>query len=334
MDLRTKLRVGLSMARVRVLGGRVPVAVRINLNNRCHSRCEYCSFWHTPSEEMSTDELRRIIADLARLGTQRLTLSGGEPMLRKDLGAIIGAAADAGLSVDLNSTGFLFDRRRADLRRLDLVKFSIDGGPAVHDRIRGRPGSFRELEEAIAVSRELGLRFSFAFTMTRAALPEIPFVLEFARRHQTFVAFQPVMAHNHASADVRRTFPERDEYLRAVDLLIEEKRRDGDAVRNSLGALEHIKPWPHISGLKCWGGDVFLMVEPNGDVVPCDRIDYAEPVPNCRVHGIEWALARLPEKVCEGCGFCGAVEINMLMGLDPGSLSSIAKVVGGIKGAR
>ncbi len=334
MDLRKKLRVGLSLARVRVLGDRIPVAVRINLNNRCHSRCGYCSFWHTPSEEMSTDEVRRVVVDLARLGTQRLTLSGGEPMLRKDLGAIVDAAVDAGLSVDINSTGFLFDRRRDDLRRLDLVKLSIDGSPAVHDRIRGRPGSFRELEGAIEVARSLGLRFSFAFTMTRDALPEIPFVLDFARRHRTFVAFQPVMAHTHASADVRRTFPERADYLRAVDLLIAEKRRDGDVVRNSLGALEHIKPWPRISGLKCWGGEVFLMIEPNGDVVPCDRIDYAQPVPNCRERGVEWALARLPEKVCEGCGFCGAVEINMLMGLDPGSLPSIAKVVGGIKGAR
>lgn len=308
-----KLAAGLGMARARVLGQQVPVAARVNLNNRCHSRCHYCSFWYTKTDEMSTDEWRSVIRGLARRGTKRLSISGGEPMLRKDLREIVQCAVDSGISPELNSTGFLFPRRKDTVRLLEFVKFSLDGSEPVHDTIRGRRGAFRELEEAVAVVKELGVKFSFVFTMTKQSLREIPFALDYAKGHGTFIAFHPVMAHEHSSDVVDETFPDVDDYRKAIDYLVDRKRADPDVLRNSLAGLEHVRAWPKINGLKCWAGDVFVMVEPNGDVIPCDRIEYDDPIPNCREHGIEWALDRLPQKNCAGCGFCGSVELNMLM---------------------
>jgi len=168
------------MAKVRALGRRIPVAVRINLNNRCHSRCRYCSFWSTPTDELATHEWRRVIADLAELGTRRLSLSGGEPTLRRDLAEIVRAAVDHSIATELNSSGFLFAERRDALRPLELVKLSLDGSQPVHDRIRGREGAFRELQAGIQVLQELSVKFSFAFTMTRENLDDIPFALDFA----------------------------------------------------------------------------------------------------------------------------------------------------------
>lgn len=320
---------GADLARVRFLGAKIPVVAKISLNNRCHSRCSYCSYWYTPSNEMSTAEIVRIIDDLARLGTRRLTLSGGEPMLRNDIGEILAAAAATGMKTDINTTGFLFRKRKDALRHLDLVKFSLDGREEVHDAVRGRPGAFRELEEAIELTQEVGIPFSFAFTITKHNLGEIEFALAFAERHGTFVAFQPVMAHEHASAEVRDTFPDRDAYLSAIDVLMDKRRKGSTAVRNTLHGLEHIRAWPDITGVKCWAGDVFIMIEANGDVMPCDRIDYDEPIPNCREKGIAWAFSQLPKQDCPGCGFCGAVELNMLMAGRVDVLSPVLQVVRG-----
>lgn len=327
MNLLQKAGAAAGLARVRFLGERVPVAARINLNNRCHSRCRYCAFWYTPSEEMGTDEVCGVIRDLARLGTKRLSISGGEPMLRDDIGAIIDCAAGAGISPDMNTSGYLFREKRAALRRLDLVKLSIDGREEVHDQVRGRAGAFRELEDAIQIARELGLKLSFAMTLTRQSLGEIPFVVDFARRHETFVAVQPVMAHTHAHARVRETYPARGEYQVALATLREQKRRYPDAVRNSWAGIEYISRWPDFSGLECAAGEVFVIVEPNGDVVPCDRITYDEPIPSARELGVEGALQQLPAVRCNGCGYCGSLELNMLMATRLGSVQSILRVI-------
>ncbi len=327
MSLREDVAAGLGFGRVRFLGQRVPVAVRINVNNECHSRCRYCSFWYTETPEMSGSEIRHIVEDLAHLGTKRLSISGGEPTLREDLGLIIDAAVDLGIAAELNSTGYRFRAQRAALRNLALVKLSLDGCEQTHDRLRGRKGAFLELERGIEVLQELGVPFSFAFTMTCENLDQIPFALDFAREHHTFVAFQPVMAHEHASPKARRLYPDPEEYARAIDLLVAEKRRDGSTQRNSLEGLDHIRAWPKIHGLSCWAGDAFVMIEANGDVVPCDRILYGQPIPNCRERGIAWALERLPQRHCAGCGFCGSVEINMLMSGKVSVLPGIKRIV-------
>ncbi len=328
MRFAQKVAAAVSLARVRLQDAHVPVAVRINLNNRCHSRCQYCGFWSSPVEELPTAQWLRIVDELAKLGTVHVCFSGGEPMLRDDIGALIQRAVELGISPSMNSTGILFARHQSRLRGLDLVKLSLDGRPETHDHLAGRKGSFRELTEAIEVSRQLGLRFSFAFTITRFNLDDIPWVLDFANSHQTFVAFQPLMPHQHASADVRTLYPERPDYLRAIDLLTSEKRRGSKSIRNSVAALEHVRSWPHISGLKCWGGHVFLMIEPNGDVVPCDRIPYDTPIPNVQDHDVASALEHLPQKNCHGCGFCGALELNMVMNGRWSALPTMSRVAG------
>lgn len=327
MRLREKASAALGMAKVRLLKQRIPVAVRVNLNNRCHSKCHYCSFWSTKSEELSTEQICALLSDLGKLGSRRVSFSGGEPMLRRDLGIIVRAAIDAGISPELNSSGFLFRERLENLRGLELVKLSFDGSEAVHDRLRGRAGSFREMLDAIDVLREEHIKFSFAFTMTKENLREIPYVLDFARQHDTFVAFQPVMATEHASENVENLYPDPEPYADAIQLLLREKERDPGRLRNSTSGLHHIASWPRIDGLACWAGDVFIVVEPNGNVVPCDRIRYDGAIPNLADGGIERALSLLPEKVCEGCGFCGSVELNMLMAGQVDIVPTILRVI-------
>ncbi len=64
--------------------------VRVSVTDRCDLRCSYCMpkhfrDFHEPDEWLSFDEIERVIAAFARLGTQRIRLTGGEPLVRKDL---------------------------------------------------------------------------------------------------------------------------------------------------------------------------------------------------------------------------------------------------------
>lgn len=328
MRTRQKIGAATGFARVRALGRRVPVAARINVNHACHSRCNYCAFWDTPSEEMDTATLCRVIRELGALGTRRLSLSGGEPMLRDDMAEIVAAGVDAGISVSMNATGYRFVEQPEALRRLDLVKLSLDGREETHDRVRRRPGAYGELMEGVEVCRRLGVRYAFCFTLTRETLGDVAYAAELARSHGTFVAFQPVMAHQHADHRARDQYPSQTDMLEAVDWLIQRKRDGDDSIRNSLGGLDHMRRWPTFGGdLRCFAGRAFVMIEANGDVVPCDRIPFAGPLPSCVDRPLADVLDELPEVRCAGCAYVGTLEINRLLGLRWDAAPAILRVV-------
>lgn len=327
MKLRSRVAAAMGLAQVRLLGQRVPVAARVNVTNRCHNRCAYCSFWQEESDELTADELAHLFGELAGLGCVRLSVSGGEPMLRADIDRVLASAVDAGLSVGLNSTGHRFHELRSVLSRVDLVKLSLDGPPERHDRLRGRPGAFDELLAAIGVLHHLRRPFTLTQTLTRQNLEDIPWVLDFARRQGGMVTFQPVTANNHSGRATAHLLPERAAWLEAVDRLVAAKRAEPALVRNSLGALEAVRAWPDFGQIRCAAGRAFVMIEADGRVVPCDRIDYQGPIPNLREGGLARALSRLPEVHCGGCGFLGALEINRMTSWRPDALRGVWRVL-------
>jgi radical SAM protein with 4Fe4S-binding SPASM domain len=114
----------------------------------CNASCRHCgSHAGKPRErELDTSEAVRVAGELAALGCEHVTLSGGEPLLRQDWPLIAESLVCAGVSVGMISNGFAFDAaaaRAAKEAGLTSVAFSVDGLEAVHDRMRGRPGSFR-----------------------------------------------------------------------------------------------------------------------------------------------------------------------------------------------
>jgi len=112
----------------------------------CPLHCPYCS---NPldlaaySGELSTAEWQRVLAEASDLGVLQVHLSGGEPLLRRDLVPIVAAARDLGLYTNLITSGLgLSDRRAGQLRDagLDHVQISVQADePVLADRIAGLP---------------------------------------------------------------------------------------------------------------------------------------------------------------------------------------------------
>lgn len=138
-----------------------PTRLMVDLTRRCNLRCTMCRTWElTPEHELSIDEVRRILAQMPRLNW--LDLTGGEVFLRKDALELLEAACEVpSLGVLHFPTNGWFTARiveaaeRVIALRPDvalIISISIDGPPAIHDRIRGREGSF---ERAIETFRQL-----------------------------------------------------------------------------------------------------------------------------------------------------------------------------------
>ncbi|MET0795179.1 MAG: radical SAM protein [Polyangiaceae bacterium] len=127
-----------------------PVYVIHFVTHRCNLACEFCCDGHNRAAR-SELELPDIEHFYERLVAAQLSITGGEPTLRKDLAAILRAALRARVhSVSLNTNGLLPSRLESILcealqaseRRRLKVNISIDGFRETHDRMRGLPGSF------------------------------------------------------------------------------------------------------------------------------------------------------------------------------------------------
>src|SRR5215510_10626637 len=79
-----------------------PFSATFNVTNRCNLRCSYCNFPMLDPRELSLDRLELLFDRLRDLGVQRLGLSGGEPLMRKDIGAIVKLAKARKFTVSLN----------------------------------------------------------------------------------------------------------------------------------------------------------------------------------------------------------------------------------------
>ncbi|MBN1139671.1 MAG: radical SAM protein [Anaerolineae bacterium] len=130
--------------------------LKLYLTRRCNLRCLMCNAWTRGGDgrdELSTGEILGLIDEARALGLIHLKLFGGEPLLRRDLPAIVAHAAGLGIRCTLITNGTLLNRQRAQalvaagLAQLDL---SLDAGdPALHDQIRGVPGTWQRAVQGL-----------------------------------------------------------------------------------------------------------------------------------------------------------------------------------------
>lgn len=329
MRLNTKAKAIIGILKARISGQKVPVAVRWQLTYKCPLQCKYCHIWDIDSEELNTGDISALLDEMAQCGTRKISFSGGEPMMRKDIGDIINHCVSIKISPEMNSTGFLIPQKIDLLKNLDLLKLSLDGPEEIHDMIRGKRGGHRIAIEAAEAACANGIKFIFTTTLTKFNINHIGYMLNLADRFNTFVAFQPLkeISYGCTGGTIENLYPTQTEYKNALDILIAMKKNGKGRMRNSLQGLQHIYNWPSYKKIKCYAGEIFCMLSPNGDLYPCDRLNYKEPLPNCIDLGFKRALVRLPKIYCPGCGFCGSLELNYLASLRWGILPTLKKIV-------
>ena len=130
-----------------------PLNVHFDVTYRCNERCVHCYLDHSVHGEMTTGEIKRVLAELAEAGTLFLTFSGGEIFLRPDFLELLAHARKLRFDITLKSNALLITEERAaqlkqlGVRRIQISLYSADA--AVHDAITKVPGSFQRTLEAL-----------------------------------------------------------------------------------------------------------------------------------------------------------------------------------------
>lgn len=155
-----------------------------NLVRRCNLACKHCYSISGDVDfpgELGTEEVFRVMGDLKRFRVPVLILSGGEPLLRRDIFEISRRAKDMGFYVGLSTNGTLIDAsniERIATAGYDYVGISLDGIGATHDRFRRKEGAFAASMRGVRLCREHGIKVGLRFTLTRDNEAELPRLLE------------------------------------------------------------------------------------------------------------------------------------------------------------
>lgn len=137
-----------------------PLRVHLQVTNECQLKCRHCSqLTREPLEgELTLTEIYSFIDQLSAIGTQELSIGGGEPFLRDDLVNIVSYASKKGISVSISTSGLFISRAVAKkLAEIGLkqIRISFDGASEKsYDYFRGK-GTYRRAIRGIKTLREL-----------------------------------------------------------------------------------------------------------------------------------------------------------------------------------
>ncbi|MFH1776267.1 MAG: radical SAM protein [Candidatus Omnitrophota bacterium] len=158
-----------------------PQRVDMELTYLCNLRCQMCPLenWKRQNQikdtgtqldvygagqkELTTSQIIKIIDDLSKMGVKKVSLTGGEPFLRKDIMEIIKYVKERGVYCSITNNGSLITRDIAEQlikAEVDMLVFSIDGPEEVHNEIRGWDRSFAKICEGIANINEQKNKYS------------------------------------------------------------------------------------------------------------------------------------------------------------------------------
>ncbi|ADY55710.1 Radical SAM domain protein [Syntrophobotulus glycolicus DSM 8271] len=164
--------------------GSGPVVVW-NSTRTCNLHCVHCymdSDAENDENELSTEEAKKLISDLAEFKVPVLLFSGGEPLIRPDFFELAAYAAAQGIRPTLSTNGTLITAEAArKIKQIGVgyVGISLDGLREVNDKFRGKEGAFAAAMEGIQNCVAAGQRVGLRFTINRNNVQELDRIFDF-----------------------------------------------------------------------------------------------------------------------------------------------------------
>jgi len=303
-------RLALAYSKCVLLKKRIPLIVGWALTYRCNSNCLYCSLSKKGVKELTTDEVFKITDTLKKKGALRISLTGGEPLIREDIGRIIEHMRSLGsVEIKLNTNGKLVKKKIDDLAGVNIINISLDGPEKIHDALRGA-GSFNGALEGAEAAKRNDAEVLFTAVITDINAPYLEHVLKIAAHFDAKVFFQPATSNVLGDKTVNKNAPREDALDKAISQLLSLKKAGVDGIANSRAGLLYLKPGEG-KEIRCASGHISLRIEPNGDVIYCSREDFPFKALNIVRDGFDKAFSNLGDISCRRC-LCGArVELNL-----------------------
>ena len=124
----------------------------LSVHSACNCRCVMCDIWkaNAHKREISPEALASHVNGIRALNVQRVMLTGGEPLLNREVWMLCALLQTEGIAITLVTTGLLIETHAEDIaHHVDTVVVSLDGPREIHDHIRRVPGGFAKIEQGL-----------------------------------------------------------------------------------------------------------------------------------------------------------------------------------------
>jgi SynChlorMet cassette radical SAM/SPASM protein ScmE len=277
---------------------KTPKSVDLNITQKCNLRCSYCSHFTSGSDEgsdLSLDEWLVFMEELNKCAVYDVTLSGGEPLYRKDFREIVTGVVRNHMRFSVLSNGTLITDELVEFLkstgRCNSFQVSIDGpGPESHDIFRGR-GTFEKALRGLRILLKHKLPATVRVTVHKHNYKQLDEIAELLLEDVGLSSFSTNSASymglcRQNNADVQLDI---EQYSYAMEKLLELQKKYNGRISANAGPLSNGKYWFGMeeaiqNGIKshegcgkltsCGGVFSKMAVLPDGAMAPCSQIPH------------------------------------------------------------
>jgi MoaA/NifB/PqqE/SkfB family radical SAM enzyme len=296
-----------------------PLSAHVKLTENCQAKCISCDYWKSRwKDQIDTDRAVKLVNEINAAGIRSLRLTGGEPLLRKDLFRILQKANTSGIKrITLQTNGLLLKKLHLEINASPItnIAVSVDGLKETNDHIRGIRGYFDLAMEGIRLLRNK--RVAVSVTLNRISARELGELADVAHSVGAEVESNILSRDLYflQGADIASMWPDRSDVPEIAKFLRDVLKRPAyevDYVTQYYNNSKTLEEPP------CVLGFLQVFVISNGDVLTgCYPL---KPVGNILRESLETVLrseayarqaAAMVRRECPGCT-CG-VESSLAM---------------------
>lgn len=266
--LKNKTRAGLKLLKCKLFNLRIPIVFSIEVTSRCNYNCEYCGY-NGEKDEFSTEEFLNIISEMDDLGTERIILTGGEPLIRNDIKQIINHAKKHGLEVNLNTNGYYTKQKIDEISNVDKITFSLDGNKKVFNELR-QEGAHEKVLEGIKLTKEKDINCDITAVITNQNIDQFDYLVNLARKLDIAFNFQPMITSPYGS-DNTDILPNVKDLKKIITKAKVYKIKYPSTIEPSLRTLNLMeKKYIENKRVQCVEGNISARIE-DKRIMPCSR---------------------------------------------------------------
>jgi pyrroloquinoline quinone biosynthesis protein E len=300
----------------------LPLAVLAEITHKCPLQCPYCSNpveLEKNSAELSTEEWKRVIDELAALGVLQFHFSGGEPTARRDIVELVAHAAKAGLYTNLITSAVLLNEEKVQALAdagLNHVQISFqDHDAVIANRVAGFKGAHAKKLAVAEMVKRAGLPLTVNAVVHRQNLHHLPGMIDMSvALGASRIEVAHVQYYGWALKNRAALMPTLEQLEEATRVVLDASER-----LKGILAVDYVIPdYYALRPKKCMGGWArqFFNISPSGKILPCHAAESITGLQfdSVRDHSIAWiwrnseALNKyrgtswMPEP-CKGCEF-------------------------------
>lgn len=290
-----------------------PLIVTWSLTHRCNLDCHYCGFPRLEHAELSREKLLHLLDIMAEQGLKVISITGGEPLVSPYFKDFVIRARQKGMLLNLNSNGLMIPANIDFIKKhFSQVTISLDGPPEFNDPIRGEKSSAKALT-AIELLKKHNISHHVTCVITKSSAYNIARIVNYSKEIKTPFSYQLVFDKTLAtfSSHTEALLPV--DILKCLDDLMSFKLQSSKSIKNSYKYFEVLKSQIlNTKKVDCRAGEIFLRIEPNGDIRKCSRVTEIIPYNKVIEENFSHSFLKLSSfPQCHNCTVQGSLKLGL-----------------------